>query len=101
MQTQFDRFELPGSDEECKPHESHEEDPTAGENVPATHSVQLSDPVVCLYCPAAHASHSVPFLPVYPALQTQSTSIPLPVPELDPSGHDAQALADNCAVPLE
>jgi hypothetical protein len=44
-------------------------------------------PVEALYSPAAHAAHSPPSDPMYPALQRQSASAVLPAGEAENAGH--------------
>jgi hypothetical protein len=48
--------------------------------VSAGQLVHAAGPVSVLYWPARHTTHVAPSLPVYPALQRQSTSSSLPVP---------------------
>ena len=49
--------------------------------VPCKHSVQAAEPFRCLNDPAKQALHSKPSGPVYPLLQVQLVSSPLPAPE--------------------
>ena len=45
---------------------------------PAGHSWHAADPFTSLKLPASHASHSAPSGPLYPLLQVQLVSSPLP-----------------------
>ena len=48
---------------------------------PAGHSWHAADPFTSLKLPASHASHSAPSGPLYPLLQVQLVSSPLPTLE--------------------
>ena len=61
--------------------------------VPALQGKHDADPTTDLYSPAAHAAHSLPSEPVYPALQTHSVISPLACGELVYVGHERQLAA--------
>jgi len=52
----------------------------------AGQSTQLVSPVCGLYFPGAHATHSLPFAPSHPALQTQAVMTVLPTGEVEFAG---------------
>ena len=67
----------------------------SSENFPCAQSVQDAEPLRDLYVPIGHCSHSLPSVPVYPALQIQSISSSLLVGENVLDGHMLQLF--DCA----
>ena len=60
------------------------------------------EPLIILNVPAAQATHVDPSAPVYPALQMQSTSFPLPASEFDAgSGQDKHVEITAAAATVE
>jgi len=64
--------------------------PVTAEYVPAEQLTHALDPVAVLYFPAAHAEHTPPLGPVYPALHAQSVCDPLLAPANAFAGHRLQ-----------
>jgi hypothetical protein len=71
-------------------HAETDDEPLMTEYLPASHAVQLADPVDSLCFPATHAVHVSPLGPVKPALQAQCVKTVLPTGELEFDGHVVQ-----------
>ena len=69
--------------------------------LPREHSVQDAEPFTSLKPPASHASHSSPSGPVYPLLQLQLVSTPLPAPENACAGQSLHVDSEIWAVSAE
>ena len=69
--------------------------------VPCKHSVQAAEPFRCLNDPAKQALHSKPSGPVYPLLQVQLVSSPLPAPENACAGQSLHVDSEIWAVSAE
>lgn len=72
--------------------------PAVVEYVPVPQSVQFTLPVLFLYLPAAHNTHTPPSGPVYPVSHTQAPIEELPIGELYVIPHAIQAASALCCV---
>ena len=81
LQVQLINIELPSAECVYAGHWLHVDSsisPVPVEYVPSEHSEHGADPFTSLYVPAIHAAHATPSGPVYPLLQVQLVSSPLP-----------------------
>ena len=81
LQVQLINIELPSAECVYAGHWLHVDSsisPVPAEYVPSEHCEHDDDPFTSLYVPAIHAAHATPSGPVYPLLQVQLVSSPLP-----------------------
>jgi hypothetical protein len=71
-------------------HAAEEFAPVRFEYVPAGQDTHALAPAAALYCPGAHATHTPPFGPVYPASQAQLLRDPLKLGAPAFAGHTLQ-----------
>ena len=86
LQVQLINIELPSGECVYAGHWLHDDSSTSPvpvEYLPSEHSEHVENPLTSLYVPAIHAVHAKPSGPVYPLLQVQLVSSPLPAPEYE------------------
>jgi hypothetical protein len=84
LQVQLINIELPSGERVYAGHWLHVDSsisPVSVEYLPLAHRVHGTEPFTSLYVPAIHAEHVTPSGPVYPLLQVQLVSSPLPLGE--------------------
>ena len=101
LQVQLVSCLLPIPECECVGHSLHVASFNAATAVlylPCTHSEHGAEPLTSLYVPAVHAAHAAPSGPVYPLLQVQLVSSPLPKPECECVGHSLHVASEIAAM---
>jgi len=94
LQVQLIIIELPSDECVYAGHWLHVDSsisPVSVEYLPWEHSEHDDDPFTSLYVPAIHAAHAAPSGPVYPLLQMQSDTAPLPTRASALAGQEMQA----------
>jgi len=92
LQMQLESVPLPAGDCEFATHPTHafEVSPLAVEYWLIKQSVHPTLPVVVLYFPATHSTHTPPLGPVAPWLQMQLAGVPLPIGDCEFAPHGEQ-----------